>query len=135
VRELQLEEVHALIAVAARKHGVPVALVKGIVATESNFRCNVVSSSGAIGLMQLRPSTARQFGANASVPEQNIDAGTRYLRFLIEKYRNASSPLQCAIAAYNAGDGAVDRYKGVPPFRETQQYVKRVLARMQSFRS
>jgi soluble lytic murein transglycosylase-like protein len=110
-------------------------LVKGIVATESNFRCNVVSSAGAIGLMQLRPSTARQYGANASVPEQNIDAGTRYLRFLIEKYRNASSPLKCAIAAYNAGYGAVDRYNGVPPFRETQKYVERVLARMRAFQS
>jgi soluble lytic murein transglycosylase-like protein len=127
--------VHKLIAAAARKHQVPVALVKGIVATESNFRCNVVSSAGAIGLMQLRPSTARQFGGNASVPEQNIDAGTRYLRFLIVKYRNATSPLKCAIAAYNAGDGAVDRYKGVPPFRETQKYVERVLARMRDFQS
>jgi soluble lytic murein transglycosylase-like protein len=83
--------------------------------------------------MQLRPSTARQYGANARVPEQNVDAGTRYLRFLIQKYRNTSSPLRCAIAAYNAGDGAVDRYKGVPPFRETQKYVERVLARMQEF--
>jgi soluble lytic murein transglycosylase-like protein len=134
-RELQIEEVHTLIAIAARKHGVSIALVKGIVATESNFRCNVVSSTGAVGLMQLLPSTARQYGANASVPEENIDAGTRYLRFLIEKYRNASSPLKCAIAAYNAGYVAVDRYKGVPPFRETQQYVKRVLARMQAFQS
>src|SRR5215472_17341149 len=79
--ELQTEEIHALIAATARKHGVPAALVKGIVATESNFRCNVVSSRGAVGLMQLRPSTARQYGANASVPEQNIEAGTRHLRF------------------------------------------------------
>jgi soluble lytic murein transglycosylase-like protein len=85
--------------------------------------------------MQLQPSTARQYGANASVPEQNIDAGTRYLRFLIEKYRNTSNPVKYAIAAYNAGFGAVDRYKGVPPFRETQNYVERVLARMQEFQS
>jgi soluble lytic murein transglycosylase-like protein len=133
--ELPREEVHTLIAAAARKHGVPVALVKGIVATESNFRCNVVSSAGAVGLMQLLPSTAREYGANASVPEQNIDAGTRYLRFLIKKYRHARHPLKLAIAAYNAGYGAVDRYKGIPPYRETRQYVKRVLARMQQFRS
>jgi soluble lytic murein transglycosylase-like protein len=132
---LQLEEIHALIGAAARKHGVSTALVKSIVATESNFRCNVVSSRGAVGLMQLQPSTARQYGANASVPEQNIDAGTRYLRFLIEKYRNTSNPVKYAIAAYNAGFGAVDRYKGVPPFRETQNYVERVLARMQEFQS
>jgi soluble lytic murein transglycosylase-like protein len=133
--ELQVEEVHALIAAASRKNGVPIALVKGIVATESNFRSSVVSSTGAVGLMQLRPSTARQYGANASVPEQNIDAGTRYLRFLIERYRNTSSPLKYAIAAYNAGYGAVDRYKGVPPFRKTQEYVDRVLARMEEFKS
>jgi soluble lytic murein transglycosylase-like protein len=133
--ELQKEEVHTLIAAAARKHGVPVALVKGIVATESNFRCNVVSSAGAVGLMQLLPSTAREYGANPNVPEQNIDAGTRYLRFLIQKYRHARNPLKCAIAAYNAGFGAVDRYRGIPPYRETRQYVKRVLARMQEFRS
>jgi len=69
------------------------------------------------------------------VPEQNIDAATRYLRSLIEKYRNASSPMKCAIAAYNAGYPAADRYKGVPPFRETQEYVVRVLARMQEFQS
>jgi soluble lytic murein transglycosylase-like protein len=133
--DLEVEEVHALIEAAARKHGVPTALVKGIVATESNFRCNVVSPRGAVGLMQLVPSTARRFGADASVPEQNIDAGTRYLRFLIEKYRNTNSPLKCAIAAYNAGCSAVDRYQGVPPFRETQKYVVRVLARMQEFQS
>src|SRR5215510_3218844 len=132
---LQIEEIHTLIAAAAQKHGVPTALVKSIVATESNFRCNVVSARGAIGLMQLTPATARQYGANASVPHQNIDAGTRYLRFLIDKYRSSTNPLKYAIAAYNAGFGAVDRYKGIPPFPETQAYVKRVLARMQTFQS
>src|SRR5262245_15141620 len=100
---LQIEEIHALIAAAAQKHGVPTALVKSIVATESNFRCNVVSARGAIGLMQLTPATARQYGANASVPHQNIDAGTRYLRFLIDKYRGSTNQLKYAIAAYNAG--------------------------------
>jgi soluble lytic murein transglycosylase-like protein len=85
--------------------------------------------------MQLRPSTARQYGADARVPEQNIDAGTRYLRFLIEKYRHSSSPLKNVIAAYNAGVGAVDHYHGVPPFRETQGYVNRVLALMQQYQS
>jgi soluble lytic murein transglycosylase-like protein len=132
---LRLEEVHALIASAARRYGVPTALVKSIVATESNFRCDAVSSRGSIGLMQLLPSTARQYGADARVPEQNIDAGTRYLRFLIEKYRHSDSPLKSAIAAYNAGCGAVDRYHGVPPFRETQGYVNRVLALMQQYQA
>ena len=85
--------------------------------------------------MQLLPSTARQYGADARVPEQNIDAGTRYLRFLIERYRNSGSPLNNVIAAYNAGCAAVDRYHGVPPFRETQGYVNRVLALMKQYQS
>jgi soluble lytic murein transglycosylase-like protein len=88
---LKLEEVHALIASASRKHGVPTALVKSIVAIESNFRCDAISSRGSIGLMQLLPSTAQQYGADTRVPEQNIDAGTRYLRFLIERNRHSSS--------------------------------------------
>ena len=100
---LKLEEVHALIVSASRKHGVPTALVKSIVAIESNFQSDAVSSRGSIGLMQLLPLTARQYGADARVPEQNIDAGTRYLRFLIERYRYSSSPLKNVIAAYNAG--------------------------------
>src|SRR5262249_55203316 len=132
---LKLEDVHALIASASRKHGVPAALVKSIVAAESNFRCDRVSSRGSIGLMQLLPSTARQYGADARVPEQNIDAGTRYLRFLIDRYRHSSSPLKNVIAAYNAGYGAVDRYHGVPPFRETHSYVDRVVALMQQYDS
>jgi soluble lytic murein transglycosylase-like protein len=132
---LKLEEVHALIESASRKHGVPIALVKSIVATESNFRCDAVSLRGSIGLMQLLPSTARQYGADARVPEQNIDAGTRYLRFLIERYRHSSNPLKNVIAAYNAGFGAVDRYHGVPPFRETQGYVNRVLELMRHYQS
>jgi soluble lytic murein transglycosylase-like protein len=132
---LRPEQVHALIASASRRHGVPTALVKSIVATESNFRCDAVSSQGSIGLMQLQPSTARQYGADARIPEQNIDAGTRYLRFLIDRYRQSSSPLKNVIAAYNAGFDAVDRYHGVPPFRETQAYVNRVLALMVQYQS
>jgi soluble lytic murein transglycosylase-like protein len=132
---LKLEEVNALIASASRKHGVPTALVKSIVATESNFRCDAVSSRGSIGLMQLQPSTARQYGADARVPEQNIDVGVCYLRFLIDRYRHSSSPLKNVIAAYNAGVNAVDRYHGVPPFRETQDYVNRVLALMREYQS
>jgi soluble lytic murein transglycosylase-like protein len=132
---LKSEEVNGLIAAASRKHGVPIALVESIVATESNFRCDAVSSRGAIGLMQLLPPTARQYRADASVPQQNIDAGTRYLRFLIDRYRHTRSPLKNIIAAYNAGFGAVDRYHGVPPFRETKGYVNHVLALMQQYQS
>lgn len=83
--------------------------------------------------MQLLPSTAHQYGADPKVPAQNIDAGTRYLRFLIDKYRHSRNPLKNAIAAYNAGFGAVDRYHGVPPFRETRGYVNRVLALMKQY--
>jgi len=128
---LKLEEVRALILSASRKHGVPTALVSSIVAVESNFRCDAVSSRGSVGLMQLLPSTAQQYGADARVPAQNIDAGTRYLRFLIERYRHSNTPMKNVIAAYNAGFGAVDHYHGVPPYRETQGYVNRVLALMQ----
>jgi soluble lytic murein transglycosylase-like protein len=125
---LKVAEVHALIEAASKKHGVPTALVKSIVAAESSFQCDAVSSKGAVGLMQLQPSTAQQYGADAAIPEQNIDAGTRHLRFLIERYRHMHNPLKYVIAAYNAGCGAVDRYHGVPPFRETRGYVVRVLA-------
>jgi soluble lytic murein transglycosylase-like protein len=133
--DLRAQEVNTLISSASRNHGVPTALVKSIVATESNLRSDAVSSRGSIGLMQLRPSTARQYGDDAKVPEQNIDAGTRYLRFLIDRYRHSSSPLKNVIAAYNAGFVAVGRYHGVPPFRETQDYVNRVLVLMRQYRS
>ena len=85
--------------------------------------------------MQLLPSTARQYDDDARVPQQNIDAGTHYLRFLIDRYRHSSNPVKNAIAAYNAGFGAVDRYHGVPPFRETQNYVNCVLALVQRYQS
>src|SRR5215472_1377419 len=112
---------------AARKHKVQAALVKGIVKAESQFNANAVSPKGAIGLMQLMPETAQQFGADPTVPEQNIDAGTRYLRWLMERYRKSRDSMKRVIAAYNAGPGAVDRYRGVPPLRETRTYVTRVL--------
>ena len=124
----------ALIRTAALKHGVPAALVKSIVAAESNFRCDAVSPKGAIGLMQLMPATAEEYGADPSIPEQNIDAGTSYLHFLMQKYRKHRNSLSRVIAAYNAGPGAVDRYRGVPPFRETRGYVARVMGYMRQYR-
>ena len=132
---LEVKEVHDLISAAAKKHGVSPALVKGIVATESNFRCDARSSVGAIGLMQLMPATAQEYGADPSVPAQNIDAGTRYISFLLQKYKKSRNQLKFAIAAYNAGFGAVDRYRGVPPFRETRGYVTKVLGFMRKFES
>jgi len=128
-----LVDTHALIRGAAKKHGVPVAFVKSIVAAESNFDCAAISSKGAIGLMQLMPDTAREYGADPSIPEQNVDAGTHYLRVLMDKYHRYGNSLPRVIAAYNAGPGMVDRYHGVPPFRETRRYVVRVLRFLRIF--
>ena len=112
---------------AAEKHGLPVALVRSVVKAESNFQANAVSPKGAIGLMQLMPATARELGVDPHVPEQNVDAGARYLRDLLIKYEGQEDQVARAIAAYNAGPGAIDKYKGIPPYTETQSYVRRVL--------
>ena len=126
-------EIHDLIQQVARKNGVSPAFVKSVVAAESNFNAGAVSPKGAIGLMQLMPETARQFGADPSNPQQNIDAGTRYLKVLMNRYRKSRSPLAHAIAAYNAGPGVVDRYRGIPPYRETRAYVVRVMGFLRQF--
>jgi soluble lytic murein transglycosylase-like protein len=126
-------DTRALIRAAARKHGVPAAFVNSIVAAESNFNAGAVSPKGAIGLMQLMPSTAASFGADPRVPEQNVDAGTQYLRVLIDRYHKYRNSIKRVIAAYNAGPAMVDRYHGVPPYRETRVYVSRVLAFMKLF--
>jgi soluble lytic murein transglycosylase-like protein len=109
---------------AARKYGLPSAFVRAVVATESGYRADAVSPKGAIGLMQLMPGTARDLGADPKIPEQNVDAGTRYLRDLLLKYDNHAYH---ALAAYNAGPGAVDKYHGVPPYAETHNYILSVL--------
>ena len=116
-----------IIAAAARKHQVSPAFVKSIIAAESGFSQAAVSPKGAVGLMQLMPATAREFGADPSVPEQNIDAGAHYLSWLLQRYAGKRDALKRAIAAYNAGPGAVERYRGIPPYRETRTYVARVL--------
>ena len=130
---LSKAETLILISGAAAKHGVPAEFVASIVAAESNFDCSAVSPRGAVGLMQLMPETARQFGADPAVPAQNIDAGTRYLRWLMERYQTRRNSIKHVIAAYNAGPGMVDRYRGVPPFRETRNYVTRVLNFLKQF--
>jgi soluble lytic murein transglycosylase-like protein len=108
---------------AADKYGLPRKLVRSVMAAESAFQPHAVSPKGAIGLMQLMPDTARDLGANPHDPVQNVDAGTRYLRDLLIKYNGL---LWHALAAYNAGPGAVDKYRGLPPYRETLQYVNRI---------
>ena len=112
---------------AAHKHRIPTSLVKSIIAAESNFAPNAASPKGAIGLMQLMAETAHELGADPTVPEQNVDAGAHYLSTLLRRFAGNRNPLRDAVAAYNAGPGAVERYHGVPPYRETRVYVARVL--------
>ena len=108
---------------AADKYGLPRKLVRSVMAAESNFRPTAVSPKGAIGLMQLMPSTAQALGIDPNDPAQNVDGGARYLRDLLLKYNYG---LWHALAAYNAGPGAVEKYGGVPPYRETIQYINRI---------
>ena len=127
------EEAIELIHIAAAKHGVSANFVKSIVAVESNFNYAALSPKGAVGFMQLMPATAEELGADPNIPEQNIDAGTRYLRQLMDRYQRRRNSLKHVIAAYNAGPGMVDRYRGVPPFPETRKYVTRVLNFLRQF--
>jgi len=113
----------------AARHGLPPEIVHSVAQVESAYRVDAVSPKGAIGVMQLMPATARQLGADPHNPEQNIAAGTALLRDLLLKYENDPNPVRRALAAYNAGPGAVSKYDGVPPYRETQQYVEKVLER------
>ena len=117
-----------LIRAAALKHGLDEKLITGVIAVESNFNPRAVSRKKAQGLMQLIPQTAARYSvANIFDPAQNIEAGTHYLKDLLEKYRGN---LSLALAAYNAGPEMVERYGGVPPFPETQKYVRQITARL-----
>ena len=116
-----------LITRAAIQAGLPPELVHGIARAESAYHTDAVSPKGAVGLMQLMPTTAAELNANPYDPEQNADAGARYLRELLLKYESDPHQVLKAIAAYNAGPAAVDKYKGIPPYAETIEYVRRVL--------
>jgi soluble lytic murein transglycosylase-like protein len=114
-----------IVGLAALQNDLPAALVKAVIAAESAFDAEAVSHAGAQGLMQLMPATARTLGVVDPLrPDQNVRGGVRYLRELVDRYGD----LSLALAAYNAGPSAVDRYGGIPPYRETRAYVKRVLA-------
>jgi soluble lytic murein transglycosylase-like protein len=120
-------ELVRLVEEAARRRGLDPALVLAVVSVESGFRPEAVSPKGAQGLMQLMPRTAASLGVqDAFDPEQNLDAGVRHLEALLKLY---DGNLTRALAAYNAGQGAVARHGGVPPYRETRAYVRRVLER------
>jgi soluble lytic murein transglycosylase-like protein len=116
-----------LITRAAIHAGLPPAIVHSIARAESGYREDAVSPKGAIGLMQLMPKTAAELNADPHDPAQNADAGARYLRDLLQKYENDPHQVSKAVAAYNAGPAAVDKYHGIPPYPETIQYVNRVL--------
>jgi soluble lytic murein transglycosylase-like protein len=117
-----------LVSMAADAAGLPRALVHSVVRAESAYQVNAVSPKGAIGLMQLMPGTAAAMNADPHDPAQNVTAGAMYLRELLLKYRNSDHQVSEALAAYNAGPGAGDKYNGVPPYSETRAYVQRVIS-------
>ncbi len=116
-----------LAAMAAKKFSLPEAFVMSVMKAESGFRPDAVSPKGAIGLMQLMPETARELGVDPRNPHENAEGGAQYLRDLLVKYEGNPDQVLLALAAYNAGPGAVERYHGVPPYRETREYILRVL--------
>jgi soluble lytic murein transglycosylase-like protein len=116
----------------AEEQGVETHLVHSVIRAESNYNTAAVSPKGALGIMQLIPATARRFGvSNVFDVQDNVRGGVRYLRFLLDYYQN---DYEKAIAAYNAGESAVDKYRGVPPFAETQNYVYQVARNLKSAR-
>ena len=115
-----------LIKKSAKRYKLDHKLVSAVIQVESQFNASAVSSSGAVGLMQLMPSTAKQLGvSNRYDPSQNIEGGTKYLRYLIQRF---DGNLTYALAGYNAGPLNVEKHEGIPPFKETQRYVKKIFS-------
>lgn len=118
------EAYSSYISASALKYDVSKDLIEAVILVESSFNANATSHKGAMGLMQLMPATADMLGVHdAYDPEQNIEGGTKYLKQLLNSYEG---DMRLALAAYNAGEGAVNKYHGVPPYKETQNYVKQI---------
>jgi soluble lytic murein transglycosylase-like protein len=113
----------------AKEHRLPAELVHSVIATESAYDPAAVSVKGAIGLMQLMPETARELAVNPRDPGENVQGGVSYLKQMLERYAGSQDQLLLALAAYNAGPGAVDRHRGLPPYAETHAFVRRVIER------
>jgi soluble lytic murein transglycosylase-like protein len=126
IREREQQKIEKSISRASRKYNLPVELIKGVIKVESNFNINALSHAGAQGLMQLMPGTAKELGVNNPFDiEQNIDGGARYLRKMLDSF---GGDVKLALAAYNAGPGAVKKYGGkIPPYQETERYIDRIL--------
>ena len=132
VQDLVVQNLKDTIDRIADEQGVESHLVHSVIQAESNYNANAVSPKGAQGIMQMIPATARRFGvSNAFDATDNIQGGVRYLRFLLDYYQGDYPK---AIAAYNAGEGAVDKYNGIPPFAETQNYVYQVARNLKAAR-
>lgn len=122
-----------LIGEAARLYQLPESFIRAVMRVESDFNPTVVSRAGAMGLMQLMPRTARSMGVSDPFDaRQNINGGARYLRILANRFKG---DLVLTVAAYNAGEGAVEKYNGIPPYKETQRYVRRVLKHYYAYRA
>ena len=132
-RGFSFQEFSEAISLAAERHGVDAQLVRAVIKVESDFNAQARSHKGAQGLMQLMPETARLHKVvDAYDPRENIDGGVRHLRLLLDQYRG---DLELTLAAYNAGINAVEKYRGVPPFGETKEYIRRVLSFYSRYRN
>lgn len=127
--------VRELLRLSAERHGLPEAFVASVAEAESGMQPSAISHKGARGVMQLMPATAEALGVNPDDPAENIDGGAKLLRELLLRYQNHPDQVRLALAAYNAGAGAVQRHKGIPPYRETTTYVERVLNKYRARRT